>query len=86
MKISVGLFGFGKTGSVVANEIIKDNDCELKWVVRESSVHEGTYASRHLGYEHYEGRIHSIKNIDFTQFYEENKVDVIIDFSTSCAV
>ncbi len=86
MKISIGLFGFGKTGSVVANEIIKDTDCDLKWVVRESSVYEGTYASRHLGYEHDEGRIHSINGIDFTQFYKENKVDVIIDFSTSSAV
>ena len=86
MKISIGLFGFGKTGSVVANEIIKDDGCELKWVVRESSLYEGTFASRHLGYEHDEGRIHSISNIDFTRFYEENKVDVIIDFSSSSAV
>lgn len=86
MKISIGLFGFGKTGSVVANEIIKDNDCELKWVVRESTVHEEQYASRYLGFEHDEGRIYSIKNIDVTQFYKENRVDVIIDFSASCAV
>ncbi|PKM72436.1 MAG: dihydrodipicolinate reductase [Firmicutes bacterium HGW-Firmicutes-16] len=86
MKLSIGLFGFGKTGSIVANEIIKENDCELKWVVRKSSVHEGTYASRHLGYDHDEGIIHSINNIDFTQFYKENKVDVIIDFSSSSAV
>ena len=86
MKISVGLFGFGKTGSVVANEIIKDNDCELKWVVRESSVHEGAYASQYLGYEHDEGKIYSLSSIDIEQFYREEKVDVIIDFSSSCAV
>ncbi len=86
MKLSIGLFGFGKTGSVVANEIIKDNDCDLKWVVRKSSVLEGTYASRHLGYEHDEGIIHSIHNIDFSKFYLENKVDIIVDFSTSSAV
>ncbi|MEA4896087.1 MAG: dihydrodipicolinate reductase C-terminal domain-containing protein [Oscillospiraceae bacterium] len=86
MKLSIGLFGFGKTGSVVADEIIKDNDCELKWIIRKSSVHEGTYASRFLGFEHDEGMIHSIHNLDFTRFYEENKVDVIIDFSTSSAV
>jgi 4-hydroxy-tetrahydrodipicolinate reductase len=84
--ITIGLFGFGKTGSVVANEIIKEKDCELKWVVRASTVHEEEYASRYLGYEHDEGMIYSIENIDFTRFYEENKVDVIIDFSTSCAV
>ena len=86
MKISVGLFGFGKTGSVVANEIIKDNDCELKWVIRESSVHEGAYASRYLGFEHDEGKIYSLNNIDLEQFFSKEKVDVIIDFSASCAV
>lgn len=86
MKISVGLFGFGKTGSVVANEIIKENECELKWVVRESSTYEGEYASHYLGHEHDEGKIYSLKNIDLDKFYLDNKVDVIIDFSSSSAV
>jgi len=70
----------------VANEIIKDNNCELKWVIRKSSVHKGTFASRHLGYEHDEGLIYSLENIDFNRFYSENRVDVIIDFSTASAV
>lgn len=86
MKITIGLFGFGKTGYVVADEIIKDSGCELKWVVRETTLHEGAYASRLLGYEHDEGRIFSLKNIDLDLFYKENRVDVIIDFSASCAV
>ena len=86
MKISIGLFGYGKTGSVVANEIIKDNDCELKWVVRESSIYEGEFASRHLGYDYDEGKIYSLNNIDLEQFFRENMVDVIVDFSASCAV
>ncbi len=85
MKLTIGLFGFGKTGSIVANEIIKDTSCELKWVIRQSSIHEGTYASRYLGYEHDEGLIYSLENIDFNSFYSENKVDVIIDFSTASA-
>jgi 4-hydroxy-tetrahydrodipicolinate reductase len=86
MKISLGLFGFGRTGSVVANEIIKDTDCELKWVLRSTDKNEGEMASRLLGYEHDEGEIFSLKHVDFNHFYEENKVDVIVDFSTSCAV
>lgn len=86
MKTSIGLFGFGRTGSVVANEIINDNDCELKWVVRQSPVHEGEFASRHLGHDHDEGRIYSLNNIDLDQFFREYRVDVIIDFSASCAV
>lgn len=86
MKISIGLFGFGKTGSTVANEIIKENECELKWVVRQSSIYEGEYASHYFGYEHNEGKIYSLKNINLNKFYQENRVDVIIDFSASCAV
>ncbi|MFZ3129621.1 MAG: hypothetical protein WA125_00575 [Desulfosporosinus sp.] len=40
MKIKVGLFGFGKTGSMVAQEIIKDNICELSWVMRKSPANK----------------------------------------------
>jgi 4-hydroxy-tetrahydrodipicolinate reductase len=86
LKISIGLFGFGRTGSVVADEIIKDTDCELKWVMRKSGIHSGEYASHLLGHVHDEGRIYSYEQVDFDRFYEENKVDVIIDFSSSCAV
>lgn len=86
MKLSIGLFGFGKTGSTVAKEIIKENDCELKWVVRESSLNEGEYASRFWGYEHEEGKIYSLEHIDLDRFFLENKVDILIDFSASCAV
>ena len=86
MKLTVGLFGFGKTGSVVANEIIKDRECELKWVIRNSNAHENEFASRILGHAHDEGEIFSLKSIDLEHFFEENKVDVIIDFSASCAV
>lgn len=86
MAITVGLFGFGRTGSVVAKEIIEDRDCRLAWVVRNSNDHEGGFASRVLGFDHEEGKIFSIRNIDFATFYEKEKVDVIIDFSASCAV
>ena len=86
MKISIGLFGFGRTGSVVANVIINDIDCELKWVIRESTENEGEYASHLLGHLHDEGLIFSMQHVDFNCFFEERKVDVIIDFSTSCAV
>lgn len=85
MKLSIGLFGFGKTGSVVANEIINDESCELKWVVRKSLINEGEYASHLLGHDHNEGMIHSYQNIN-QEFYKENNVDIIVDFSSSCAV
>jgi len=86
MAISVGLFGFGRTGSVVAKEIIEDKECQLAWVIRDSRVHDGDFASRVLGFDHEEGKIYSVKNIDYEKFYAENRVDVIIDFSASCSV
>lgn len=86
MKISVGLFGFGRTGTVVADEIIKDKECELRWVFRKSQIREGEFASRVLGYEHDEGMIVSLFDTDLEQFFIDNKVDVIIDFSTSSSV
>lgn len=87
MQLAIGLFGFGKTGSVVANEIICATDCKLSWVIRKSTKCEGEFASHLLGYEHLdEGTIYSIRHIDFDQFYQDNKVDVIIDFSDASAV
>ena len=86
MKITVGLFGFGKTGAIVANEIIAEEECRLKWVVRESDYKEGEYASHCLGYTHEEGKIHALAHLDPTRFYREQPVDVIIDFSASSAV
>jgi 4-hydroxy-tetrahydrodipicolinate reductase len=80
------MFGFGKTGAVVAQEIIKDEACELRWVIRKSAKNEGEYASRLLGFDYSEGVIHSIENIDLSRFFEDNFVDVIIDFSSASAV
>ena len=80
------MFGFGKTGFVVANEIIKDDECELKWVLRKSQKNEGEYASHLHGYEFEQGKIYSISQIDPDTFFKENYVDVIIDFSASSAV
>lgn len=86
MGITIGLFGFGRTGSVVANEIIKTPECELKWVVRKSQIHESEFASRLLGHEHDEGRIYSSVGTDFDRLFNESRVDVIIDFSSSGSV
>lgn len=85
-QIIIGLFGFGKTGSIVAQELIKDESLKLNWVIRKSEVNEGEYVSRLLGFNHDEGKIYSAHNLDFETFYELNKVDVIIDFSDSCSV
>ncbi len=85
-RIKVGLFGFGRTGMVVAQEILRDTECELCWVIRRSHRNEGEYASKILGFHHEEGRIFSLGCIDIDQFFEDNMVDIIIDFSDSSAI
>ncbi len=85
-QLKIGLFGFGKTGSIVAQEIIKDETLKLCWVMRKSDTNEGEYASRKLGFSHEEGRIYSAQHIDLDNFYRIHKVDVIIDFSATCSV
>jgi len=86
MRIKVGMFGYGRTGSVVAGEILKDDACELKWVLRRTHSHEGEYASRLQGFDFNQGRIYSIGSISPETFFKENMVDVIIDFSVNSAV
>jgi 4-hydroxy-tetrahydrodipicolinate reductase len=85
-QIIIGLFGFGKTGSIVAQEIIKDESLKLSWVMRKSDANEGEYVSRLLGFNHEEGKLYSVEHTDFNNFYKLNKVDVIIDFSDTCSV
>ena len=86
MKITVGLFGFGRTGAAVANEIIKEEQCQLNWVFRKTTRNEGEYASRLLGHEHDEGKIFSLVNAELELFFRDNPVDVIVDFSASGSV
>ncbi len=86
MKLNIGMFGFGKTGCVVAQEIINDEVCNLSWIIRRSSKYAGTYASHLFGHDFDQGRIYSVDSIDTATFFKENPVDVIVDFSASSAV
>ncbi len=86
MRLNIGMFGFGKTGCVVAQEILNDEVCNLSWVIRRSHKHEGEYASRLYGHEYDQGMIYSVDSIDLTTFFRDNPVDVIVDFSSSSAV
>ncbi|MDH7463598.1 dihydrodipicolinate reductase C-terminal domain-containing protein [Chitinophagaceae bacterium 26-R-25] len=81
-KIRIGLFGFGKTGKQVAGEFLNDAHFELVWVVRRNETDQGKYASHLLGHEFKAGKIFSVRDID-TDFYRQNPVDVLVDFSSS---
>ncbi len=86
MITRVGLFGFGKTGSVVAREIMHDKELHLSWVVRKSHTEEGNYASYFYGIKPTQGKIYCASHINFNTFYKDNPVDIIIDFSSSKAI
>ena len=86
MEITVGVFGFGKTGKNVTKEILNDDVCKLAWVVRKSNKDEGDYASCLLGLEGQRGRIYSVDSINKSTFFKEQFVDVIIDFSIKSAI
>jgi len=84
-KIRIGLFGFGKTGKMIANEFLNDSVFTLVWVVRRGCNDHQKYASRLLGYEFDAGKIFSIEDMD-DDFFSKRSVDIIVDFSDSTGV
>ena len=81
----IGLFGFGKTGKLVANELLNSTDIHLQWVVRKSHDSHHKYASRLLGCEYDAGEIYSVDDLT-NDFFINHPVDAIIDFSNSAGV
>jgi 4-hydroxy-tetrahydrodipicolinate reductase len=79
-KINIGLFGFGKTGKIVAQEIMQDKLVDLAWIVRRTKTSNHKYASRLLGYEHDATPIFSVDQVG-EHFFRSHPVDIIIDFS-----
>ncbi len=84
-KVRIGLFGFGKTGKMIASEFLNDNQFSLAWVVRNSREDRGKYASRLLGYEFDEGKIFSTDEIN-DSFFNEYPVEALVDFSDAKGV
>lgn len=78
----VGLLGFGKTGSLVAKEIVTDPAFDLTWVCRRTIPDNQLYASHSLGFDKNFAPFISVDNLNFN-FLTDNPVDLIIDFSDS---
>lgn len=84
-KIRVGLFGFGKTGSHVAQEILRDPELELRWVCRKNPSVNLSFASHALGFDDNFAPF-VLSNEISSEFLESNPVDVVIDFSAASSV
>lgn len=79
--IKVGLIGFGKTGKIIAQELINEEDVYLEWVLRKSPTESGEYAGHLLGLHKEEGMIHCMTGLDMDAFFAGHPVDIVIDFS-----
>lgn len=84
MSIKVGLVGFGRTGSLVAKEIVADPDLSLEWVCRRTIAPNLTYSSHALGYDDNFAPFVSFNELN-KKFITQYPVDLIIDFSSNSA-
>jgi 4-hydroxy-tetrahydrodipicolinate reductase len=76
-KLRVGLVGYGKAGSAVANVLSADPRYDLCWIARRSTAadlqcHPGTNIP-----------IHSLEQKSFTELLEQYPVDALVDFSSA---
>jgi 4-hydroxy-tetrahydrodipicolinate reductase len=83
-RIKIGLFGFGKTGRMVADEFYKEGTFDLEWVVRRTHKDHHKYAARLLGYEVDSAPIYSAGEVS-PAFFQNNPVDIIVDFASARA-
>lgn len=82
-KISIGLFGFGKTGKAVASVLAQNNEVELKWVIKGSAPVKNRSANEILGIESdNDTLIYSKTEFKAQHILENQPVDVLIDFSS----
>lgn len=79
-KIRVGIFGFGKTGRIVVEEFLKNPSMNVCWVARRSREAQGRSLANYFGLDICKARLHALDEIT-PAFFEQNPVDVIIDFS-----
>lgn len=80
MSIKVGLLGFGRTGSLVAKEIVNDSELELSWVCRNQIPVNQKFASHSLGYDENFAEFILPTSLN-DEFLKSNPVDLVIDFS-----
>lgn len=79
-KIRVGIFGFGKTGRIVVGEFLKNPSMNVCWVARRSREAQGRSLANYFGLDICKASLHALDEIT-PAFFEQNPVDVIIDFS-----
>lgn len=85
-KLRIGLIGFGQTGRLAANEILKDPACELVWVARRRWPDDVESVSRLLGHDDKRGLPLPVDAIPDPGFFKRHRIDCLLDFSTNDGV
>jgi 4-hydroxy-tetrahydrodipicolinate reductase len=79
--IRVGLFGFGRAGKAVAQELINDAQIELAWVARRNPDLLHSSASQMLGIDSSQGELLATDEMSAEQIFRNHPVDFVVDFS-----
>jgi len=81
-KLKVGLLGFGKAGKAVAAVLAQSPDVSLRWVIRNSNLHEHQSAIELLDVNSEDPAvIYSLKEFRTGKVLDSEPVEVLIDFS-----
>lgn len=85
-RIRVGLFGFGRAGQAVAQELINDPHIHLCWVATRSHTSSIGFASEMLGRQPPEGELISTEDQAASQLLDTHPVDFVVDFSSDATL
>lgn len=85
--LKVGLVGFGRAGKSVASVLLNSDSTRLEWVVRRGVGGASQCAAEYLESNSADpSRLIGLDSIEFEQIFEEQPVDVIVDFSCADAL
>lgn len=78
-KLRVGLVGYGKAGSAVANVLSNDSRFDLCWVARRSAPKSQTHPATNIS-------IVGIAQHSFADLLEQQPIDALVDFSSPASI
>ena len=78
-KLRVGLVGYGKAGSAVANVLSTDPRFDLRWIARSSTPESQSHPVTNIP-------IIGIEQHPLAELFEQYPVDALVDFSTTASI
>lgn len=81
--MKVGIIGFGKTGKAVASVLLKSEEANVQWVIRQSEEIKHRSAPKYLRIKSDQpGLIYSSSELSASELLDRHPVDIIVDFSS----